>query len=90
MAKFYGIRKNICFFKEQEVILNELVKAHDGNLSSTVRELIDFAGFVIQKTGSLENAKEQLILNSKQSALKPGDKLVLRVESLVISNCKEV
>lgn len=85
MAKFYGIRKNICYFKEQEAIINELVKTHEGNLSSAMREIIDFAGFVIQKTGSLDRAKEQLILNTKNPALKPGDKIVFKVESVIIS-----
>lgn len=58
------IRKNITISKTHLQILDPLLKKHEGNLSATVREIIDFVGNIIKKFKSFERAKEVL---SKES-----------------------
>lgn len=81
-----AVRKNVSLFPEQFKVIESLTSKHEGNMSSTLREIIDFAGIAIEKFGSLEKAKEHLYVESakyNRNSIRPGDKLVLRVESII-------
>lgn len=54
------LRKNISISNTHLRIIDPILKKHNGNLSATVREIIDFTGFVVKKFGSIEKAKEEL------------------------------
>lgn len=51
------IRKNISLYEEDIKKIEMLVEEHEGNLSAAMREIIDFVDFMLQKFGSLEEAK---------------------------------
>lgn len=74
-------RINIVIHEPQRKILEPFVKKHRGNFSAAIRDCIEFAGFCIEKAGSLERAKERFI-EQENSIFKPGDKLLLNIEGI--------
>jgi hypothetical protein len=54
------LRKNVSISDEHLRLLDPLLKKHRGNLSATMREIIDFTGFITENMGSLETAKDLL------------------------------
>ena len=52
------LRKNVSISNAHLRMIDSILKKHNGNLSATVREIIEFSGFMIKKYGSLEKAKE--------------------------------
>ncbi|MCL7416124.1 MAG: hypothetical protein M8349_08740 [ANME-2 cluster archaeon] len=49
-------RRNITLEKKHIEILSPLLEKHEGNISASIREIIDFADLMIKNHGSLENA----------------------------------
>ncbi len=60
------LRKNVSISDEHLRLLDPLLKKHRGNLSATMRDIIDFTGFITENMGSLEIAKD--LLNEKNHA----------------------
>lgn len=54
------LRKNVSISDAHLRLLDPLLKKHRGNLSATMREIIDFTGFITENMGSLEMAKDLL------------------------------
>ncbi len=54
------LRKNVSLSDAHLRLLDPLLKKHQGNLSATMRDIIDFTGFVTENMGSLEIAKDLL------------------------------
>ncbi len=54
------LRKNVSISDEHLRLLDPLLKKHRGNLSATMRDIIDFTGFITENMGSLEIAKDLL------------------------------
>lgn len=52
------IRKNISLHEEDLKKIESIIEKHEGNLSATMREIIDFVDFMLNKFGSLEEAKK--------------------------------
>ena len=52
------LRKNVSISDTHLKMLDPLLKKHQGNLSAAMRDIIDFTGFVTDKMGSLETAKD--------------------------------
>ncbi len=81
-------RKNISISDEDLENTSKLVKKHQGNFSSAIRELIDFYFFVQESCGTtqiaryvIENYARKEIEFSKP--LQIGDKLILNVEGIL-------
>jgi hypothetical protein len=51
------IRKNISLYEKDVKKLAPLLEQHEGNLSAAIREMIEFVDFMLQKFGSLEEAR---------------------------------
>lgn len=51
------IRKNISLYEKDLKKLAHLLEKHEGNLSAAVREMIEFVDSMVQKFGSLEEAR---------------------------------
>ncbi len=49
-------RRNITLEKKHIDVLSPLLEKHDGNISASIREMIDFTNLMINNHGSLENA----------------------------------
>ncbi|HIH43569.1 MAG TPA: hypothetical protein HA257_00370 [Candidatus Methanoperedenaceae archaeon] len=54
------LRKNVVISDAHLKLLDPLLKKHQGNMSATMRDIIDFTGFVTSNLGSLELAKDLL------------------------------
>lgn len=54
------LRKNVSISTVHLRTIDPIMKKHNGNLSATIREIIEFTGFIIRKYGSIEKAKEVL------------------------------
>ncbi|MBW6517950.1 MAG: hypothetical protein K0A89_05560 [ANME-2 cluster archaeon] len=54
------LRKNVSISNNHLKIIDPILKKNNGNLSATIRDIIDFTGFIVKKFGSIENAKEEL------------------------------
>jgi hypothetical protein len=54
------LRKNVSISDEHLRLLDPLLRKHRGNLSATMRDIIDFTGFITENMGSLEIAKDLL------------------------------
>jgi hypothetical protein len=52
------IRKNISLYEEDIKKIERMVGKHEGNFSAAMREIIDFADFMLRKFGNLEEAKK--------------------------------
>lgn len=65
------LRKNVSISDAHLRLLDPLLKKHRGNLSATMREIIDFTGFITENMGSLETAKDLLTekSNAKEQTL---------------------
>lgn len=81
-------RKNISISDEELEHISKLVKKHQGNFSSAIREMIDFYFFVQKACGTTEIAR-RIIQNHTRKEIefsKPiniGDKLILNVEGIL-------
>jgi hypothetical protein len=51
------IRKNISLYEKDVKKIAPLLEKNEGNLSAAVREMIEFVDFMLQKFGSLEEAR---------------------------------
>jgi hypothetical protein len=76
-----GNRTNVVIHQSQREMIVPLIKKNEGNFSAAVRDCIEFIGFCIEKTGSLERAKKRL-MEQETSLFKPGDKLLLNIEGI--------
>lgn len=54
------LRKNVSISNAHLRMIDSILKKHKGNLSATIREIVEFAGFAIKRYGSIEKAKEML------------------------------
>lgn len=54
------LRKNVSISNNHLKIIDPILKKNNGNLSATIRDIIDFTGFIVKKFGSIETAKEEL------------------------------
>jgi hypothetical protein len=52
------IRRNISLYEEDMKKIEGIVEKHEGNLSTAMREIIDFVDFMLRKFDSLEEAKK--------------------------------
>ena len=73
------IRKNMSIHPSELAKIKTLIEKNNGNLSGSLRESLLFTGFVMEKVGSLERAKE-IICSNLSDELRIGDQVVLRVE----------
>lgn len=58
-------RRNITLEKKHLDILSPLLEKHNGNISASIREIIDFADIIIKSYGSLENATIDAVSSEK-------------------------
>lgn len=84
----YPNRKNISITDEHLNTMKLLLKKHNGNFSSAVRELIEFYFFVQGVCGSIEMARSVIENYNKKEMkfskpLNIGDKLILNVEGII-------
>ncbi|HIE31138.1 MAG TPA: hypothetical protein EYP67_01985 [Methanosarcinales archaeon] len=61
------IRRNISLEQNHLDFLEPLVKEHSGNLSATVRDIIEFAELMAERHGSLEEARRASMADKYQS-----------------------
>jgi hypothetical protein len=54
------LRKNVSISYAPLRLLDPLLKKHLGNPSATMRDIIDFTGFITENMGKLERAKDLL------------------------------
>ncbi len=73
------LRKNVSISDEHLRLLDPLLKKHRGNLSATMRDIIDFTGFITENMGSLETAKD--LLTEKSHA---KDRMLQRIYGVTI------
>lgn len=73
------LRKNVSISDEHLRLLDPLLKKHRGNLSATMREIIDFTGFITENMGSLDMAKD--LLTEKSHA---KDQMLQRIYGVTI------
>jgi len=73
------LRKNVSISDEHLRLLDPLLKKHRGNLSATMREIIDFTGFITENMGSLETAKD--LLTEKSHA---KDQMLQRIYGVTV------
>jgi hypothetical protein len=73
------LRKNVSISDEHLKLLDPLLKKHRGNLSATMRDIIDFTGFITENMGSLETAKDLL---TEKSHVK--DQMLQRIYGVTI------
>jgi hypothetical protein len=52
------IRKNISLYEEDMKRMERILEIHEGNLSAAMREIIEFAHFMLRRFGSLKEAKK--------------------------------
>jgi predicted hydrocarbon binding protein len=58
-------RRNITLEKKHLNILSPLLEKNDGNISASIREIIDFADMMIKSHGSLENAMDDAVSSER-------------------------
>jgi len=61
------VRRNISLEQNHLDFLEPLVKEHSGNLSATIRDLIEFAKLMAERHGSLEDARNTSVADKYQS-----------------------
>lgn len=76
-------RRNISCTPESLHELAPLLKKHDGNFSSAVREAIEFACFCLDSCGSISRAKELIISQNISNDLRPDDQVVMQVVKVI-------
>jgi len=54
------LRKNVSISNTQLKLLDPLLKKHQGNMSAAMKDIIEFVGFVNEKVGCLDSAKNLL------------------------------
>ena len=58
-------RRNITLEKKHLDILSPLLEKNEGNISASIREIIEFADMMIKSHGSLENAIDDAVSSEK-------------------------
>lgn len=58
-------RRNITLEKKHLEIISPLLEKHEGNISASIREIIDFADLMVKNHGSLENAASDSLSSEK-------------------------
>jgi len=61
------VRRNISLEQNHLDFLEPLVKEHSGNLSATIRDLIEFAELMTERHGSLEEARRASVADKYKS-----------------------
>lgn len=80
--RYGAVRANVVLHQSSQFQLKGFIKDHDGNMSSAVRECIEFAAFARETCGSLDRAK--VIMGTKHTyELRPDDQLVLQVVKII-------
>lgn len=90
MKSILYLRKNVSLCEEHLKMVKPLLDKNQNNFSSAIRDCVEFYDFVQKKFGGIDSAKEILYAydTRKNDAmtrpnLRPGDKLILSVESIL-------
>lgn len=83
MMLTHKVRKNISINEDMLHFLAPIIKEHNGNFSSSMREIIDFAIFSIDNCGSISRAKELIDTQNNCNDLRPNDRVIMQIIKVI-------